>query len=203
MQEATMRIINMQEGYSMDERGMTLIELLIVSVVISILVLVVSFEFKGWQTRYKVEAQIKNLYGDLMEMRMRALQTNTMHYIHLDSSVALEKSYSVYRDNGDNDSEIETDTRIIELSKDDLEYKLRFNGGYTPMDIEANNRGLMNLNRTIWVVDAENKKFLLDKDGGVDGTHNTDVDIDYNCVVISKTRVNIGKIDDKGKCVAK
>jgi prepilin-type N-terminal cleavage/methylation domain-containing protein len=187
----------------MDERGMTLIELLVTVMVIAILVLVVGFEFNGWQTRYKVEAQIKNLYGDLMEMRMRALQTNTMYYIHLDSSAALEKSYSVYRDNGDNDSEIATDTRIIELSKGDLEYKMRFNGGYTPMDIEANSRGLINLNRTIWIVDDENKAFLIDKDGGVDGIHNTDVDVDYDCVVICKTRINIGKLDSTGECDAK
>jgi prepilin-type N-terminal cleavage/methylation domain-containing protein len=213
----------------MDERGMTLLELLVVTVVIAILVLVVSYEFSGWQTRYKVEAQVKELYGDLMEMRMRALQTNTMHFIMLDNTKDLR--YKVYRDS-DNDNTAEaTDAQIVELSKETLNYALRWNGVVAPVNLEMDSRGLSKagfcdgeptkickeqsecdvdqdcVDRVIWLVDSEGKIFLLEKDGGSDGVHNIDVDVDYDCVVLTNTRINMGKLDKDpylgGTCVAK
>jgi prepilin-type N-terminal cleavage/methylation domain-containing protein len=217
----------------MDERGMTLIELLIVSVVIAILVLVVSFTFTGWQTRYKVEAQVKELYGDLMEMRMRALQTNTMHFIWLNDSDDTEYfRYRVYRDSdNDNSAEETTDAQITELSKEGLNYAIRWNGPNAPVKLEMDSRGLSKAgfcdgeptkickedsecdadqdceDRIIWIVDAEGKIFLLKKDGGSDGVHNIDIEVDYDCVVLTNTRINMGKLDKKpangGTCVAK
>jgi prepilin-type N-terminal cleavage/methylation domain-containing protein len=210
----------------MDERGMTLIELLVVTMVIAILILVVSFTFTGWQTRYKVESQVKELYGDLMEMRMRALQTNTMHFIRFDNTKDFR--YRVYRDSdNDNNAEFATDEQLVDLSKEALGYAIRWNGAAAPVNLEMDSRGLSkagfcsgDLNkickeesecnagqtcedRIIWLVDTEGKIFLLEKDGGSDGVHNIDVEVDYDCVVITSTRINMGKLDNGGVCVAK
>lgn len=174
----------------MDVRGMTLIELLVVMTAVAIIVIGAGYEFSGWQSRYKVEAQVKEMYGDLMDMRLRAMQKSRMYFIHLDS--AFDTQYSIYKDDGDGISNIATDTIVNDLSRTGLEYPVRFNGGVTPMDIEADSRGIISLNRSIWLVRPDGTTFGADE-------------ADYDCVVVSLTRINMGKYDGAKipPCVAK
>ncbi len=58
----------------MSNRGVTLIELMIAVGIIGILVVALAFSYQGWQGRYKVEGEIKNLQTDLMNARAQAMQ---------------------------------------------------------------------------------------------------------------------------------
>ncbi len=164
----------------MNERGMTLIELLLVATVITLMVLVIGFQFVGWQAKYKVETQLKVLHSDLMEMRMLALRTNRMHYIRFDDADYM--SYNVFDDAG----------QVGALSKPLLDYPLRWNMAGNPVDIVVNNKGLMNLAGSIWIVDPAGVPYAVEA-------------VDYDCVVIARTRINMGKYDvtQTTPCVAK
>jgi prepilin-type N-terminal cleavage/methylation domain-containing protein len=67
----------------MQDKGITLIELVIVISIIGILTIALGFEFKGWVDKYRVEVQINELYADLMNARARAMQRNRTHFVSL------------------------------------------------------------------------------------------------------------------------
>lgn len=52
---------------------MTLVELVVISSVIVILVIALGFAYQGWMGRYKVESAMNTLYSDLMDARARAM----------------------------------------------------------------------------------------------------------------------------------
>ena len=163
----------------MNPRGMTLIELAVVIAIVGILVIVTGFQFIGWQARYKVESQIKEMYADLMEARQRAMQRNRTYFVHLDSATPYE--YATSEDNGDNIPNA-GDTKIDELSKQGLQYRIRSNFAGDPVDISMNRRGLTSPLGSIWLLDP-------------DGNPYSPNDVDYDCIVISRTRINMGKYD--------
>ncbi len=201
----------------MNERGMTLIELLIVATVITLMVLVIGFQFVGWQAKYKVETQLKVLHSDLMEMRMLAMRTNRMHFMNFmyDPPPAnSSKGYTVYVDvDGDGvpepDPGADKDGVITGLSKTALEYPLMWDNAFggSPANIEADAKGLMNVLGKIWMVDKEGDLYSLDTALGPEADYNRDTEIDYDCVVIARTRINMGKLTDwpanGGNCGAK
>ncbi|UCG78223.1 MAG: hypothetical protein JSV21_11845 [Nitrospirota bacterium] len=190
----------------LDSKGMTLIELVMVADVIGILFIVACIEFIGWQTRYKVESQVKDLYSDLMEMRARAMQTNIMHFMRLDAtSDTTRKGYTVYRDastavdpQGDKIANHMIDTPVRELSQTGLEYMMHWNSGDTTVNITVDERGYVNVQRTVWLVDQEDKRFISGE-AQVEGSSGvSDVEVDLDCVVIANTRINMGKLNDAG-----
>lgn len=79
------------------ESGITLIELLVVVTVIGVLVLAAGIEFVGWQGNYRVESQVKEMYADLMNARVRAMQRNRTHFI-----VVTANNYQVFDDVNEN-----------------------------------------------------------------------------------------------------
>jgi prepilin-type N-terminal cleavage/methylation domain-containing protein len=198
----------------MNERGMTLIEILVVATIITLLVLIVGFQFVGWQAKYKVETQLRVLHSDLMDMRMRAMRTNIMHFMNFiydPPPVNSGKGYTVYVDvDGDGTPEPGGDDAggvIMNLSKTALEYPLMWNLGGSPVNIQADAKGLMNILGTVWMVDKEGDLYSIDETLVPDEDYNRDTEVDYDCVVIARTRINMGKITDwpvkGGNCVAK
>lgn len=69
-----------------DNRGMTLIELIVVITVVGILIAAISTDFLGWRSKYKVESQMKEMYIDLMNARSRAMERNRLHFVTLTQS---------------------------------------------------------------------------------------------------------------------
>lgn len=78
------------------QRGITLVELIVVISVIGILTVALGFTYKGWKEKYAVESEVFNVFVDLQESRQRMIgQTHTpeIMVIHED-----KKSYTVYED---------------------------------------------------------------------------------------------------------
>jgi len=168
----------------MKDKGITLIELVVVVSIISVLLVALSFEFAGWISRYKIETQIRELHLDLINVRVRAKMRKRAHFVSLtptqytvqediypwpDGDACLTASDSI-RPSGYSDP--------IPLVKKNLNLNLPITwNNIRVAKIKFNTRGLSNTNRTICV--------------------NTDIDADYDCISISATRTRLGKLKKK------
>lgn len=159
----------------MNNKGLTLIELIIVIAVIGILVVALAFSFQGWVRGYNVESQIKTLHVDLMNMRARGMQRNRMHFIDIETT-----QYTVYEDtnpapDGDGTADPDTDSQVSQTILD-TRYPVTSANARTEFD----NNG------------------LADNDNTICSNAATDPDADYDCINISATRINMGKLADYG-----
>jgi len=169
---------------SMKDKGITLIELVVVVSIITVLSVALGFEFVGWISKYKIETQIRELHLDLMNVRVRAMMRKRAHFLSLaptqyivqediypwpDGDARLTESDSS-RPAGYNDP--------IPLMKKNLNLNLPITwNNMRVAKIKFNTRGLSNTNRTICV--------------------NTDKDADYDCISISAARIRLGKLKKK------
>ena len=178
--------------------GFTLIELLVVIGIIGVLAIALGFSFEGWQGRYRVESRIKEVESDLNKARSRAMQRNRAHFVTLTAT-----QYTIQEDidpwpDGDGDLTAADDVRPIApavyndpipLLQKTLDYNepITWNGD---AEIEFTARGLSNDNKTICLFTD------------FDGDTVSDVDPDYDCLVISQTRISIGKLNSQvaGDC---
>lgn len=171
-----------------------MIELIIVISIIGILAVALGFEFTGWIGGYRVESQMKELYIDLMNARTRAMQRNRMHFASLTAT-----QYTIREDidpwpDGDNNltagdnvppapPAVYNDPIPLLQRNLDPQYPIFWNGG---AQASFTTKGLSNVNKTI--------------------CSNTDVEADYNCIEISASRINLGRlttlIPDGGACDA-
>ena len=168
---------------SMNQRGVTLIEMVVVSAIIVILAVAAGFAYQGWMGRYKMEKMSKELYTDLMNTRSLALTRSRMYFVTLIDA----NNYSVTEDT--NDSLVRGDTvggvtdRVLATYPKNIEYAFSW-GGAVPANqtVSFDKRGVMNIGGTI----------CFNSDFNADGTD--DVDPDYDCIVISQTRIKMGRL---------
>jgi prepilin-type N-terminal cleavage/methylation domain-containing protein len=168
-----------------NDYGITLIELIVVISIIGILVVALGFEFQGWMGSYRAESQTKEMYVDLMNAKARAMQRNRVHFVVVNNAAVCSSYPSCYQIYEDTDEDgvtpppIDTDdTKILRPDPKPLSYPSLWTGTVT-----MNTRGLVSPNNTI--------RFDI-------GTNNPD----YDCIVLSATRINMGKWDG-ANCVAK
>jgi len=186
------------------DNGVTLIELIVAIAIIGVLAVALGFSFRGWVGAYKVESQTKEMYTDLMNARARAMQKNRDHFVDFPNTT----SYSTYEDDSDGtnkvpdgDGTLQTgtgngaDTQLGGFPKT-LEYSVTIGTvvGVPPITFTAANRGLLSPERSICMFTD------------FDGDKKSDYDPDYDCIVISDTRINIGKLrkqdTDGGICAS-
>jgi len=179
----------------MNNKGITLIEVLIVTTIIGILVVALGFNFQGWVSGYKAESQTKEIYIDLINTRARAMQRNRMHFIDL----AVDQ-YNIYEDdnpapggNGNGTPEPAIDTPVSQPKILEARYPIIWS---TPGDtsVEFNTNGLSSVNKSI----CSNTDFIPENPSPSGA--------DYDCIIISTTRINLGQlrtsIPDGGVCAS-
>lgn len=171
-------------------KGVTLVELMIVTSIIGILVIALGFSYRNWMGSYKVESLIKEVYSDLMDARAKAMAGGgRMYFVSL-----TQTTYQVYEDT-DEDGALDPalDTALPEYSTPKLlkypSYQIRWTVPATTT-ISFDSRGLTSsaVAKTIYTVLPN---------GSVAGYDVTEpgggYNPDYSCIVVSISRIRMGQ----------
>ncbi len=170
-----------------NDGGFSLLELLVLLGILIVLLAIAIPQTASWVNRYNAEAQIKQIYSDLMNTRAKAMQRNRMHFVALAPG-----QYTVYEDtspqpDGDQDLNTANDTTVLQnASKFTISHNLPSLGTQGNYQVGFDPRGL------IGGYDASGNKVVLSSNY-IRVT--TSAAPEYDCINISSTRLKMGKFD--------
>jgi prepilin-type N-terminal cleavage/methylation domain-containing protein len=81
----------------LNNRGVTLVELMVTVAIVAVLLVTLGFQFVSWKSKYDVERTIRELYTSLTEARARAMQTSRAHFFDISPD---GRYYRITDDNG-------------------------------------------------------------------------------------------------------
>lgn len=161
----------------MNRFGFSLIELVVIVSIIGILSTIGAIDFNSWRNRSNVDKQAKELYADIMNARHTSLTTKRNHGIVFGTSVDENPvtRYTFKRYSSDGIPE----TVIFERR---VTYPITKSNWANPEknEIEFDERGIM--------IDPIDKNLCIF----------SMVDPPLNALVVTQTRVGLGKIIDQG-----
>lgn len=196
----------------MNNRGVTLVELVVVVSVIAILAIAMGFSYVTWQGAYRAEKAVKDLSTDLMEARDTAMTQGRMCFADFNFPAA-PPGRGTYRIACEDDTNADAEGDIDENGQIDagaghifmqsinpktIDFPITFSGGATIINFGKD--GIIERRdhppaETIWTICLTTPQVA-----GVT------VNSDYDCLRLSQTRINMGKlttqISDGGLCDA-
>ncbi len=149
----------------MDTKGITLLELAVVLSVVVVLVSSLGISYEDWMKKYEIEKATKELYSDLMTLRVRARERGRKHFLVLSPG-----SYTLFEDkNGDGDPDPGEE---LPPYRKCVRHALDWNDHGSTV-ITCNKRGLIAEGKSVWFA--------------------SDHEPDFDCVLLSNTRIIMGR----------
>lgn len=158
----------------MNNRGVTLVELLVAMSIVAILVIALAFNYQGWMGKYKVETATKTLYTDLVDARSQAVQRAVTYLADFPTTT----SYRIANDANDNDTI--NAGEVMPTFPKTVGYTI--NGGVL---LKFDKKGL---------IYSGSSPVLIDPANPVTISLTSTLDPDYDCIRMGPTRINTGKM---------
>jgi prepilin-type N-terminal cleavage/methylation domain-containing protein len=158
----------------MNNRGFSIVELVVVIGIMGILLSIVTLDFNSMQNKSFIEKQCREFVSDVVSLRMQAMTRKQQHMITINSNNYIFTRYTSPADDG-----LSATSRILNKNST---YTLTDTSGtaYSGSNIIIDERGFTgsgaSFGQTIVVGPAVSKASV-------------------NCVVISNARVNAGKMN--------
>jgi prepilin-type N-terminal cleavage/methylation domain-containing protein len=86
-----------EKGSMSTAKGFTLVELIVVVAIMGILFAIATLSWQSMRARYNVEKQTKQIYTDMMNARLRAIQRDRSRFAVFPSAAA-STTYGLYED---------------------------------------------------------------------------------------------------------
>jgi len=126
-------------GPPMKRNGFSLPEILIVIAIMGILMAIAGVSYNEWMSKYRLEGQVREMYADLMNARVRAMQRNLDHFV-----VVTPGSYNAREDSDDDgnpDNEVLSPKLLSFPSSSTITVTLNKRGLVSPEDTIRFNTG--------------------------------------------------------------
>jgi prepilin-type N-terminal cleavage/methylation domain-containing protein len=158
--------------------GFTLVEILITLAILGILLVLAVGNFGGMNEKYKVEAETKQLYADLMDARARAMQRNRVFFVQINGN-----DYQTYEDTspapGGDGALQNTDTLAVNVK---VSHTVVTGNITVPLSFNFNRNGIASVAGFIRVSSTTKP--------------------DYDCIWIRATRIKMGQYNASGNTCA-
>jgi len=164
-------------------KGIALLELLVVVAISGLLMGIASFTVQGMRGRYDAENQLRQLHLDLLNARVRALQTNKVHFVTMTTNC-----YQITEDTNENGGTVpDNGDKPLWPKPKQFKFHTLWNG-----TLIMDGRGMVS--RSTGPILA-NGGLVIRFDTGV-------TDPEYDCISTGPTRVRPGKWSGT-KCMTK
>jgi len=157
------------------------VEILITIIILGILLVIALDNFGGLNEKYKVEAETKQLYADLMDARGRAMQRNRVSFVQINANDYLTYEDTSPAPDGDGALQSNLDTFITNTI---VSHAIATGNIAVPLSFNFNRNGIASVTGFI--------------------RFSSTAQPDYDCIWIRATRIKMGQYNATGNaCVEK
>jgi len=185
------------KSYKESQKGISLLEILLVVVIIGILTAVAVSSFRETNDKYRVESEIKEMFANLMDARAKALQRNRVFFVRIVPPTGLQSAgYETYEDTNpapDGNGILDAAGPSSFADRETVRVRLVRTHTIEMTNLAGGSVGL------------ETFRFFQNGVASVPSTgfirivsENTRTRPDYDCIVIGPTRVKMGQFSANG-----